>query len=137
MVDHSDIPELDANGLRRFAFVTGAIVGALFGLFFPWLLARPLPLWPWIITAILTVWGFVAPRSLRPVYIGWMRFGLLLNRIMTPLILGIVYYMVITPTGMVMRLLKHDPMSRKLDERIETYRMESRKQPRENMEKPF
>lgn len=41
-----EIPELDRKGLRQFGLVTGGIVAGLFGLLFPWLLERALPLWP-------------------------------------------------------------------------------------------
>ncbi len=132
-----DIPDLDRKGLREFAFVTGGIVGVLFGLGFPWLLDRPWPLWPWVITAVLVVWGIAAPATLNPVYRGWMRFGLLLNRIMTPVILGIVYFVVITPMAVIMRIRGRDPLSRAIDRGAATYRIESQKPPIEKMEKPF
>ena len=41
--DMHSIPELDSKGYRNFALTTGGIVACLFGLFFPWLLERPLP----------------------------------------------------------------------------------------------
>lgn len=110
-----DIPELDRKGLRRFGLVTGGIVVGLFGLFFPWLLERALPLWPWVVFGILASWSFVAPRTLRPVYRIWMRFGLLLSRITTPLILGIVYFAVITPMAFAMRIARRDPLARATD----------------------
>ena len=47
------IPELDRKGLRDFGLSTGGIVAALFGIFFPWLLERPWPLWPWIVLGLL------------------------------------------------------------------------------------
>jgi hypothetical protein len=89
-----DIPELDAKGLRSFALTTGGIVVALFGLLLPWLLDLGFPIWPWVLAAVLGVWGLAAPATLRPVYRGWMRFGLLASRITTPIILGIVFYVV-------------------------------------------
>ena len=65
------------------------LVAGLFGLFFPWLLDRPMPSWPvsffswpWIVFTVLGIWGLVAPMSLRPVYRIWMRFGLLLSKVM-------------------------------------------------------
>ena len=137
MVTNADIPELDARGLRKFALMTGAIVGVLFGLFFPWLLDRALPLWPWVVTAVLGGWGLLAPASLRPVYRAWMRFGLLLNRIVSPLILGIVFFLVVTPAALIMKLVHRDSMSRKIDKTAPSYRIDSAKQPREKMEKPF
>ncbi len=69
------IPELDRKGLREFGLTTGAIIAALFGALFPWLLERAFPLWPWIILLVLGGWALVAPASLRPVYRLWMRFG--------------------------------------------------------------
>lgn len=122
MADHP-IPELDRKGLRDFGLTTGAIVAGLFGLFFPWFLERPTPLWPWVIAAILVVWGLVAPLSLRPVYRGWMRFGLLLSKITTPLIMGILFFLIFVPAGLVMRLLARDPLSRRRDAGAATYRV--------------
>ncbi|MGI9305510.1 MAG: SxtJ family membrane protein, partial [Gammaproteobacteria bacterium] len=109
------IPELDRQGLRHFGLVTGGIVAALFGLFFPWLLSRGFPIWPWVIFAVLAGWALVAPQTLRPVYRGWMRFGLLLSKITTPIILGVVFFVVIAPMAAVMRIARHDPLARKLD----------------------
>lgn len=132
-----EIPELDRKGLRRFGLVTGGIVAGLFGLFFPWLLERALPLWPWVVFGILAFWSVGAPLSLRHVYRTWMRFGLLLSRITTPVVLGIVYFGVITPMALVMRVAGRDPMARRLDEKIQSYRIPSRTVTREHMEKPF
>ena len=135
-VTDQSIPELDRKGLRDFGLVTGAIVAALFGLFFPWLLERSLPLWPWALFAVLGIWGLLAPMSLRPVYRVWMRFGLLMSRVTTPLIMGIVFFLMITPMALVLKLLGKDAMARKLDNSI-SYRVPSRKPPIENLKRPF
>ena len=97
MSTNHTIPELDRSGLREFGFVTGAIVVAIFGLLVPWLLDKTLPLWPWIVAAPLWVLAAVYPKWLKPVYRGWMRFGIFASRITTPIILGIVFYLVISP----------------------------------------
>ncbi len=139
MSEHA-IPELDAKGLREFGLVTGGIVAGLFGLFFPWLFDRAFPgefpLWPWIFFAVLGGWGLVAPTSLRPVYRAWMRFGLLLSKITTPIIMGLVFYLVITPFGLVRRLFAKDAMARKFEDLV-SYRVPSKKAPVKNLEKPF
>lgn len=132
-----EIPELDAAGLRRFALTTAAIVAALFGVLLPWLAGFGWPLWPWALALLLALWGLIRPASLRPVYRGWMRFGLLASRIMTPLVLGLVFFLLFLPIGLVMRLAGHDPMRRKLNPRAKTYRVPSRPLPPESLEKPY
>jgi len=132
-----DIPELDTRGLRRFALVTSTLVVVLFGLAFPWLFDAGYPMWPWILGLGLSVWGIVAADSLRPVYRGWMKFGLLLNRITTPIILGIVFFVVILPIGLAIRLKGRDPMARSFDENAKTYRVSSTKPTKKSMERPF
>lgn len=132
-----EIPELDRKGLREFGLVTGAIVAALFGLFFPWLLNTQIPLWPWVIGAVLVIWAIAAPATLQPVYRLWMKLGLLLSKITTPLILGIVFFLVIFPMGITMRLFGRDPMARRFDENVNSYRKESHKRLKEHMEKPY
>lgn len=131
-----NIPELDRKGLREFALVTGAIVAGLFGLFLPWLFDFGLPVWPWIVFGILAVWGLLLPSTLRPVYQIWMRFGILMSRITTPLIMGLVFYIVITPVGVLRRVFGTDPMRRELND-SKTYRVPSRKAPVEYLKRPF
>jgi len=130
------IPELDRKGLREFGLVTGGIVAGLFGVFFPWLLERTWPLWPWIVFAVLGGWGLIAPMSLRPVYRAWMRFGLMLSKVMTPLIMGIVFFLLITPVAFLMKIFGNDPMSRDFDG-SDSYRVPTKKAKPENLEKPY
>ena len=137
MAQATDIPELDAKGLRQFAFTMGVIIAALFGVLLPWLWNASFPVWPWVFASLFAVWGAAAPTSLRPVYRAWMRFGLLLNRIMTPVILGIVFYLVITPMAIVMRIRGRDTMARSFDSESKSYRLKSKRSPIEKMEKPY
>ena len=132
-----EIKRLDAKGLREFGLITGAIVAGLFGLFLPWLFDFGVPFWPWILAAVLGLWALIAPATLEPVYRVWMRIGLLLGSVTTPLILGAAFFVVVLPTGVVMRLLGHDPMARKLRDDARTYRVPSRRIEAKNLEKPF
>ena len=131
------IPELDRKGLRSFGLTTGSIVAVLFGLLFPWLLDHNLPLWPWVLFGVLALWALAAPTTLRPVYKVWMRFGLLMSRVTTPLILGLVFYVVITPVSLIRALLGKDAMARTFDKDTASYRITSRAPEKENLEKPF
>ena len=134
--DKHRIPELDRTGLREFALVTGGVIVGLFGLFLPWLLDLGWPTWPWILAAVLVAVGLIAPMALRPVYKAWMQFGLILSRFTTPIIMGLVFFLVITPTGLLRRLLASDPLARKFDDR-ESYRVPSKKAAAKNMERPY
>ena len=130
------IPELDRKGLREFALVTSGVIVGLFGLLLPWLFDLGWPTWPWILVGILVALGFMAPMALQPVYKVWMRFGLILSRITTPIIMGLVFFLVITPTGLIRRLLSGDPLTLSFNDG-ESYRVPSKKAPAKNMERPF
>ncbi len=137
MVLDDAIPELDARDLRKFGFTTGGIVAVLFGLVFPWLLEHNWPIWPWTVLALLAVPAVLIPTALRPVYRGWMKFGLLASKITTPLILGAVFFLVICPTGLIRRALGKNAMRRPFHAAATSYRVPSRRSPVANLERPF
>lgn len=132
-----EIPELDGKGLRQFGLATGGILVGLFGVVLPWLLGRPFPYWPWALGAALVLWALVAPATMRGLYRLWMRFGLLLSRITTPVLMALVFFLVITPFGLAMRLLGRDPMARRFDANAGSYRIRPRQPSRTHMERPF
>ena len=131
------IPELDRKGLRNFAWLFAAVVASLFGLILPWLLKRDWPWEPWAIAAMFFAWGLMAPNSVQPFYRLWMRFGLVMNFIMTRIILGTVFYLMIFPFGLVFRLRRRDFLHRKWDHELESYRVKSSVGSPTDMEKPF
>ncbi len=135
-IDHT-IPELDRKGLREFGLTFGAAVVIIFGLFFPWVLDLGWPVWPWVIAGSFWALALIRPPWLRPLYRVWMRFGLLASRVMTPLVLGIVFFVMISPMAIVRRLMGRDPMQRTLDPKLESYRVKSTKSPAEKLERPF
>ena len=135
-IQAKSIPVPDKKGLRDFAFVTGGIIAGLFGIFFPWLFEVASPRWPWVLGLVLVAAGIIVPARLGPVYIGWMKFGLLLSKVTTPIILGIVYYLVITPTGLVRRLFVGDTLTKTSDFK-DSYRTASKDPAGNNMERPF
>lgn len=130
------IEKLDSKGLRKFGLVTGAIIVALFGLLLPWLLSHGWPRWPWILAALLWIPAILHPRALGPVYAGWMKFGAIAGFINTRIIMAILYYLVVVPIGLIMRLFGHDPMRRKIGGES-SYRIKSKAGSAKNMEKPF
>ncbi len=75
--------------------------------------------------------------AMQPVYRIWMRFGLMMSKITTPIIMGAVFYLIITPTGLVMKVFSRDPLRRKLVDKESSYRVPSHKPERERIERPF
>ena len=68
---------------------------------------------PWILAtlgALLLLAGALLPGRLTPVYRAWMRLGLALSKVTTPIFMGLVYFVVLTPTGLVMRLAGRNPL---------------------------
>ena len=131
------VPELNKKELRDFGLITGAIFVILFGLLIPWLRNHPFPQWPWIPASMLWFLAILTPSSLRPVYKVWMRIGLVLGWINTRIILGIVFYGLVLPMGIIMRLVGRDPMARDFDLDLGTYRLTCQSKLRTSMEKPY
>ncbi len=136
-MDAHPIPQLDRAGLRRFGLSTGALLALIFGLFLPWILSLRFPLWPWIAGGALSLWALLAPQTLDLVYRAWMRFGLVMGAIMNRVILALVFFAVMLPLGLVLRLTGHDPLARRFDPEAKSYRVPSRVRPDSSMEKPY
>ena len=131
------INEPTVKDLRSFGLIMAGMIGLIFGLILPWRLQYAVPLWPWMVLAVLAFAALFIPTILHLPYKIWMRFGLVLNAIMSRLILGIVYYLAVVPTGILFRIQKKDPMCRKFDEDIDTYRIQPSPANPDQMRKPF
>ena len=131
------IQTLDSRGYRKFGLTTGGIVIGLFGLLVPWLFGLNYVKWPWILGGVLVLWALLAPSTLKPVYVGWMKFGNVMNWINTRIILGLLFYGIFLPIGAVMRLFGNDPMHRKLDSGLSRYRVTSENDDKSNVERPY
>jgi hypothetical protein len=130
-------PTPDKQELRKFGFVFAAGLVLIFGLFFPWILEKPSPSWPWIVAAVFAGSALILPQMLKPVFLLWMKIGHALGWINTRIILGIVFFLLFAPVALLFHLLGKDPMHRQLDANASTYRVNSEKPPRERMERPF
>jgi hypothetical protein len=131
------IPKLSKQELRNFGLLSGTFIAVLFGLLLPWIRGYALPPWPWVIASILWSLAVLVPITLKPIFQVWMRIGLVLGWINTRIILGIIFYGMIMPMGIVMHLLNQDPMTRKFESHLQTYRLTSQPKTKIAMEKPF
>lgn len=130
-------PALDKNELRNFGFAVGSIFIILFGLLLPFLRSNSFPVWPWIIAVILFMGAFIAPIVLKPIYAVWMKVGHILGCINTTILLSIIFILLITPIGLLIRFFGRDPMQRKFETNLKSYRIKSKISSRKKMEEPF
>ena len=73
------------------------------------------------LAALFAMLAYTAPRALAPLNRLWAKFGLLLHLIISPLILAILFYAVVTPIGFMMRLTGEDPMRGKFEPAAKSY----------------
>ena len=132
-----EIPELDNKGLRQFGLMFAGIVAALFGLVLPFLFGFRYVLWPWVVAGVFVTPALVYPRALGPFYQIWMRFGVIMNIIMSRLILGTVFLLTVVPTGLIFRLRKKDILDLKLDREAKSYRKTTDSNTINNLNKPY
>jgi hypothetical protein len=108
--------------LRQFGLLVGGVF-AVIGLW-PVVFRSEAPrLWAMILGSLLIVLGVIVPHSLKQIHYGWMKIGHVLGSINTRIILGIIYYLLITPMGLVMRLMGKDSMHRAFAQDTATYRV--------------
>ena len=70
-----------------------------------------LRLWSLVISLVFLILGLINSRFLTPLNKLWFKFGIFLGKIISPVIMGIIFFLVVTPIGLLMRLLKKDVLN--------------------------
>ena len=118
----------------------GLLVGGIFIVIGVWpaiFRGQNLRLWALLAGGVLVIPGLLMPGFLAPFYRVWMAVGRALGWVNTRLILGLTYYIVFAPVGLVMRLLGRDPMQRGREPEAETYRVSRHPRPPSHMRHQF
>ena len=76
--------------------------------FWPIINGNPLRLWPIPISVIFLILGLLNSKLLNPLNVVWVKFGELLGRIIAPVVMAIIYFIIVTPIGLFMRLIGKD-----------------------------
>ena len=82
---------------------------------YPLLKDENIRLWSLIISIIFLFLGLLNSNLLSPLNKIWFKFGLLLGKIISPFVMGIIFFLVVTPIGIIMRLLKKDLLNLKFN----------------------
>jgi hypothetical protein len=126
---------INKKDLRSF----GLIVGGIFALIGVWpaLFRAATPRWWSVILAVLlAVPALIYPKALYWPHKGWMLLGHVLGWINTRIILGAVFYLIVTPIGTVRRLMGKDPMGMKKSN-VETYRVPRKSRPASHLKRQY
>ena len=75
---------------------------------YPLINSQDIRLWALIISLIFLILGLVNSKILSPLNKLWFKFGILLGKIISPIIMGIIFFLVVTPIGIFMRLIGKD-----------------------------
>ena len=70
-------------------------------------------IWSLIISSIFLILGALNSKILAPLNKLWFKLGIFLGKIVTPLVMGVIFFFVVTPTGLIMRILGKDPLNLK------------------------
>ena len=87
----------------------------------PLLNNNPLRLWSIIVAIIFLILGLTNSKLLTPLNKLWFKFGILLSRIVSPIVLGFIFFAIVTPTGIIMRVLGKDLLNKKFDNKKKSY----------------
>ena len=87
---------------------------------YPLLNDNSIRLWSLIVGIIFLILGIINSKVLTPFNILWMKFGLLLGKIVSPIVMGFVFFGVVTPISIIMKLLRKDLLNLKRNKK-ETY----------------
>ncbi len=115
--------EAPKGGSDRAFGIVFMVVFAVIGLW-PVLFSNPPRLWSLGVAAGFLILALLRPTLLAPLNALWTRFGLLLHRIVNPLVLGMIFFVVITPAGLLRQWLRRDPLNVTFDEKSATYWIE-------------
>ncbi len=112
-------PKIKINSNRSF----GIVFFFVFLIISLWPLTNenPLRVWSIFVAIIFLILGLMNSKLLTPLNILWFKFGKLLGFIIAPIVMGIVFFVVITPTGLIMKIIGKDLLNNKYNNKIKSY----------------
>jgi len=130
--------KLSIRVLKDFALSLSWAIPCLFVLILPWLFEHSLPWWPFCISVVLMLLYWFFPIGIKPIYILWMKIAGVIGWVNTRLILAIVFYVIILPIGLLLRLFGKLQFKMSESEGLKTYwKVRETKSKKEDLERPF
>ena len=104
---------------RSFGFVFAAVFAVIS--LAPLVFGDTFYLWPLGLSAVFLALSLARPKTLAPLNWLWTKFGLLLHRLSSPLVMALLFYLVVTPTGLCMRAFGKRPLNIGFDHEASSY----------------
>ena len=106
------------NKLKEFGLLVGLAFPILFGLIFPSLRGHSFRTWTLWVSIPLLILAIAKPKLLFYPYIAWMKLGNILGWINSHIILGLIFFIVLQPIALIMKIFGHDPLRlKKIDQK--------------------
>ena len=131
---------MKSNAQQRELRSFGLLVGGIFAVIAIWPLLRrgdDYRMWAMVLAALLIGPALVFPTSLKPVHRLWMKLGHVLGWINTRIILGAIFFGVVTPMGLIRRLFRRDSMGRSARPDLNSYRQPRSARPASHMTRQY
>ena len=103
--------ETNTSSNRSFGIVFSIVF--LIIAIYPLINNEDIRIWSLIVSLIFLILGYLKSRILTPFNSLWFKFGIFLGRIVSPIILGVIYFFIVTPTSILLRLFKKDLLNLK------------------------
>ena len=82
---------------------------------YPLLYSNDLRLWSLFLSFIFLILGLMNSKILTPLNWIWFKFGIILGKVFSPIVMGIIFFLVVTPIGLIMRILRKDILNLKFN----------------------
>jgi Saxitoxin biosynthesis operon protein SxtJ len=118
LIETEQIPD-SRKDVRKFGLMFSVVGVVIAGIAY----FRQYDVWPvfLLLAAFFLLTALFVVPLLRPIYVGWMKFAFILGWINTRIILGIAFFLVLTPIGVLMRLFGKNPIDVRLERERESY----------------
>ncbi len=113
LADTKDL-KAEGSGSNKSFGIVFFIVFLLIALY-PLIRNDPIRLWAILVSIVFLILGLLNSKILSPLNFLWFKFGVLLGKFVSPLIMVIIFFLVVTPIGILMRLLKKDLLNLKFN----------------------
>tara|TARA_B100000575_G_C23141820_1_gene664671 strand:- start:5123 stop:5524 length:402 start_codon:yes stop_codon:yes gene_type:complete len=103
---------IEIGSERNFGFVFSAIF--LIIAFYPLMHGKDLRVWSIIISGFLIILSIFFPKTLKLPNKLWFKIGIILGNIVSPIVMGIIFFLTVTPVGLIMKMLNKDILQEKI-----------------------